>query len=985
MTLLETERLVRRIAELSRGQANHPAASKLAEDFAATCHAANLRLHQCEAMIRAGDHHQATQLAETAPNLLDWVTVLEFQASDEWRHHCQEIGLPVAEAIDARSVECLNECYGQGISTDHPLYAAYRRACLLRDDEEALRTLQTIVKLNPSDTNAASELARLDSRVLSFSLEHLAELLEGGGPETVVARVEAIEAFGFKTSPAGEIWSKAQTIRCAPLVKEIEDLRNSCRWAEALAKLDLIHRVQKESKVELPADQLQRIEAAELWASEQQERDRKEREFESVLSKLHYRLHQSESRQKSPRRASLPELKNALEGLREVWQELLELPGSVPDAAASAFDGQTAALETEIDRLAMIQRLKMAVGGLSALAAVGVAVWFAMTQVGARHLGANLNDAVARRQVNRAEDLLAQARKSTLSPNILAADRFVKKERSLLQDFQQAFSSMPGKFEGEPTADQLTRTSDALATARGRLDALAPDLKSENEPKLLAVEKRWEDFLARSRMAVSSLAEGSVTTAEKGCVGLDYRLPPEQVKTQFLSLSNQIVRLTEFETKYTNHLALASELLRRLRAVREKYASFGREISKLDDALADLNKSHGFTNYSDAIETLASSQFSASFGEAARSMRELNPTPDNALRPLLCGDNPRVWNYFTTLAQSDFVPKSVLSAGRDLYHQLKSDPQISSAAYRYRFSLELGGQKPTEWITLGKMTGTGNGWTEILAYHISDMPGECRFQRSRYGFFEGDYSLSPSQRMYDLKQVDECKETAAYFSLALDRAMMSGDEERWLSPPLRSLDGVNQSREGSPLFRAYLFLTLAGLMELQPEESGLWFAPSAREHKARLVSLGASEIRSGDWYAPLRIEKFSKKLEDFFESTKSVSYWKQAVAIASASRKAFSSGFIYAGYVAPDGRPVVTIETTPVELWGYNAAARSPALLFLLAKGQLAEVQKATALSPLFTLKEPRASLLANTGIDPRAPLFDTQLPPLFAPPHRSD
>jgi hypothetical protein len=344
-----------------------------------------------------------------------------------------------------------------------------------------------------------------------------------------------------------------------------------------------------------------------------------------------------------------------------------------------------------------------------------------------------------------------------------------------------------------------------------------------------------------------------------------------------------------------------------------------------------------------------------------------------------------VWNYFTTLAQSDFVPKSVLSAERDLYHQLKSDPHISSAAYRYRFSLELGGQKPTEWITLGKMTGTDNGWTEILAYHLSDMPGECRFQRTRYRFLEGDYSLSPSQRMYDLKQVEECKETAVFFSLALDRAMMSGDEERWLSPLLRRLDGVNQSREGSPLFRAYLFLTLVGLMELQPEESGLWFAPAAREHKALLVGLGASEIRSGDWYAPLRIEKFSKKLEDFFESTKDASYWKQAVAIASASRKAFSSGFIYAGYVEPDGRPVVTLETTPVELWGYNAAARSPALLFLLAKGQLTEVQKATALSPLFTLKEPRAGLLANTGIDPQAPLFDKQLPPLFAPPRRSD
>ncbi len=78
MTLLETERLVRKISELLKQEGNSAIAPKLAEDFAAACHAVNLRLQQCEAMIKAGDRQQAIQLAETAPNLLDMVTVLEF-------------------------------------------------------------------------------------------------------------------------------------------------------------------------------------------------------------------------------------------------------------------------------------------------------------------------------------------------------------------------------------------------------------------------------------------------------------------------------------------------------------------------------------------------------------------------------------------------------------------------------------------------------------------------------------------------------------------------------------------------------------------------------------------------------------------------------------------------------------------------------------------------------------------------------------------
>jgi hypothetical protein len=117
MTLLETERLVRKISELLQQAGNPAIAPKLAEDFAGACHGANLRLQQCEAMIKAGDRQQAIQLAETAPNLLDMVTLLEFSGSDAWRGYCQQSSLPVGDRIDARAVQALNDCYAQGRAT----------------------------------------------------------------------------------------------------------------------------------------------------------------------------------------------------------------------------------------------------------------------------------------------------------------------------------------------------------------------------------------------------------------------------------------------------------------------------------------------------------------------------------------------------------------------------------------------------------------------------------------------------------------------------------------------------------------------------------------------------------------------------------------------------------------------------------------------------------------------------------------------------
>jgi hypothetical protein len=989
MTLLDTERLVRGITGLPPGPANPSAASKLAEEFADVCHAASVRLHQCEAMIKAGDRHQAIQAAETAPNLLDWVTVLEFQGADEWRRYCQEHGLPVAETIDGRCVECLNDCYAQGIATDHPLYAAYRQACLRRNDEDALQALRTITRLNPTDTNAASELTRLDAKVLAARLQHLTDLVDGAGPEAVLAQVEAIEAFDFKTSPLGDTWSRAQTIRCGFLIEDIEELKNAFCWVDALAKLDLIHRLQAEAKVQLTNDQFQRLQAVESWALAQQEQDRKGKELESLVSELHAHLQQSDDDgAASGRRPGLPELNTARDELNDVWSRLQRLGSPIPDSAALGFRQRIAALESQITLLTRLQRLRIAAGAVSVLAAVGLAAWFFFARSGARDLGGKMKAAIAARQVHKVETLLALAKKSPYKPSLLPAVSFLKKEGSLLQDFQKSLSALPAKFPSEPQVKELVEIKDGLATARDQFQLLASDFQKENEAKLLDFEYRWEGFLSKSRTTTTAHVEDSVTKAEKGCEGLDFRLPPDQVKTQLLALASQVVTLTQFENQFTNLMSLDEDLLRRLRAVRQKYTTFDRESTKLEGALADLSKASTFTNYFDAIDTLTSSQFSAAVAEAARSIQELNPTPEKTLRPLLCGENPRVWNYFVSLAggaQEDFVPKSVLPEEMNLYQQLKNDPNVSAEHHRYWFALELGGQKPVEWITRGKMMTSGKGYTMIWAYNVNSLPSEARFELARYGFFAPDYVLSEEQHMYDFKELRECDETKPFTSLGLHSVLLSKDGERWVIPLLRSLDSLNQSREGSSLFRAYLFLRLVELMELQPEESGLWFSPAAREHKASLLESGAGSIKSGDWFAPLRVEKLSPKLDDFFKSTQPVSYWTQAAAIACATRKAFNSGFTYAGCLSPAGRLVVTLESAPAELWGYSAAAKSPALLYLLQNGQLTQVEKGMALSPLFTLKEPRSSILANAGIDPKAPLFDKQLPPLFTSARRPE
>src|ERR1051326_2435511 len=107
-TIPELERLIRRIEDAL----DHPTASgglqKLAADYHAVSRAAGTRLGQCASMIAAGDEHQALQLAETQPSLLDILTLLSFRRSPNWRALCRGENLPAPDAFDIKALHQLN-------------------------------------------------------------------------------------------------------------------------------------------------------------------------------------------------------------------------------------------------------------------------------------------------------------------------------------------------------------------------------------------------------------------------------------------------------------------------------------------------------------------------------------------------------------------------------------------------------------------------------------------------------------------------------------------------------------------------------------------------------------------------------------------------------------------------------------------------------------------------------------------------------------
>jgi hypothetical protein len=982
MTLLEIERLARKITDALQEPEDAGASAKLAEEFVAASNATNLRLQQCEAMLKAGDRLQAIQLAETAPNLLDCVTALEFRNADRWRSLCQKKGLPVADRIDARAVCALNECYAKGIATDHPLYAAYRKATLARDDEAALKALQSITRLNRGDTNAASELNRLDAKVLEAKLRHLEDLVNGGSPEPIQAHVEAIEGFGFQNRPTGETWQRAQTVRCGVITADAEKLQREAKWREALANLDVIKRLQNEHKLEFPSVLVARIGHIDGWAQLEKQKSQQNKEFQSKLAELRYLILQSEEKDTSARQIKLTEMKDDYEGMHKVWRAIEGFTRPVPEDVATAFKKRASLLETEIARRTAIRR-KLTIGSVAVSLLLGGGVaWLALAQWKARELAQDLNEAISQRQARAAEKLLENVHanklfgmSSRLSGSAAAAETFVNKERNLLKTFTEALGKLPANLSETPTATELGKTSEQLALTRSALNNLAPDIKTEQEPQLRGFEQRWQNYLGESSATVNASVEQWVADAEKHAGELDYRSTPERARTQLETLAQDVSRIAGC-ADFTNHLKLQAQLLQRGAAVITKFKVYDSELKKLENGLIGLQSARSMSGYSNALAMMAASEFSTSpLAKAAGAMEAVGPSDQGALRSLLWATNAGAWNLLTRSSAAEFIPKTAFPAEQEIFRQLREDPAVSSTLQRVKLWLEPDGAKTLEWITVGGFQTT-EGWNVIKAYEPLNASGSCTFSDHDYGVFAGKYKLTPTQGIQRFEMLGILGESAAYRALGLEKVEGATGYGGSL---LSVLDALKDSETGSPLFRAYLFLRLVDVMALQPEAWGLTFAPGVEVQKKAINDITGGSLASGDWLIAAKNERWSGKLQQTFAATKGASFAKQATGLCTLSREVAKMGFRYVGFVGLDGKPVVCEGLSAEEIWAYSAQTKVPVVAKVTQSAPDRMSESAMPLSPLWSLPVKRSQLLNQAGVDPESPLFTGVLPPLFA------
>ena len=254
-------------------------ARTLASEYLGLCQRARERLEQCNTLIRNGNDYAAFQIAETEPDLLTLCSQLSFADSERWHTLCRERGLPSGFVLDEQHILAVEGLYGKSIGENHPLYREYRDAMRTRDEDRALNILRSIVRINPEDPTARSELTRLSAKFIRESLNNLEKLLDENKEDEAISLMGQMERFGDDDLNSKPQWINALNHRITllrqkasqqipSLIQEAESAKHSGQWDLCINTLAKIRTLERDHQLSLTEEVQNSIHSLENWAGE---------------------------------------------------------------------------------------------------------------------------------------------------------------------------------------------------------------------------------------------------------------------------------------------------------------------------------------------------------------------------------------------------------------------------------------------------------------------------------------------------------------------------------------------------------------------------------------------------------------------------------------------------------------------------------------------------------------------------------------------
>lgn len=954
---MQVERLIARIrGQLEVGTPDLEARS-LANEYSTLCLRLRERLEQCNTLIRAGNDNAALQVAESEPDLLTVCAQLSFSEAERWNNLCRERGLPAGFLFDDQQILAVEGLYGKSIGENHPLYRDYRQAMRQRDEDRALTILRSIVRLNPDDTTARSELNRLSEKFLRDALTRVVSLFQESQRPEAIELMDRMERFGAQNLAEDSRWENARQLRILYLREKAEEqilqllqeaslAHQQDQWEKCANAIGRIRNLERDHQVKLKSTTLSELEKHEKWAGQLATVAEAEASTRATVENL---LQEWETLQKDPPRGT------SLAVIISRHNQWLERAENV-----SARLPENLIREVQENRNLVRRKLSRRFAFFIAQGVVALTLITGIALYGYNQYQLRQKARAELVEVQKFADSWDTLSAISKLEQIKSAPRLIPMEQTMVEEMQNLKKQLEEqrsteiKLQAEATylanrqkegidasnfAETTQRTT-AYIEALSKVGSKANDnlkLILENPAELLAictqVAETSRQELSRLRLKLkNSLGEGDnpmdLTAANEAMTGLETLLKKlalagekdleepqaelEHARKRFLSEKRIFTTL--------NLINGANDL--------PSYLSALNAITKNGSEKPDLVKSAAFVAF----------QFD-----------KLNNLPRSCLAPHVGA----MWDGVPkTNPQGDFISNNLSAVESKILNDLANEAVFGSLR---RFNIYLTSSQGTRMVRqafiVGDLVTQRNRINDGIEFIVKGREITRDGEIVENAWSRREFNLD---KPTSVKSGEELIETSAINELDYIRqfARLYDSKNRKLTEPvIRKLDLVRNHNAPFLELRAFEMQELFKLADERPEVWGTLYSPSAIRDADQLRRITQNAMGPYDFLFKEKWADVQKDLRAFFAKNKSsVSYADEARFwfLTISTLRTYKS--ILAGSVTRDGLPTLREKVTNAALFGIDKDGK-PSILFRADNdGSLVRVSEPAPLSPLVRL-----------------------------------
>lgn len=959
------------------------AAETAASHYATQCAEASRRLEAVAAMLAKGSDYQALQSAELDPPLLDLVGALSFGEEKAWQDFCVAQGLPVAPRLDSKTVLALDQLYAQGITANHPLYKDFRASVLARDEATALRILRTILKLNPADANAKSELVRLENKRFQDTLEQLRTALKTDNEEHIATLAETLPALAPADKlPRNEDYQKAESIRRALRRRQAEEKlpglletasthQSTGDWSAAATLLDSARALIQTHDIELPPGTLkEQLESLTEFVRRRRATAEKQRDFDRALRSFTIFVNELETRMLTGSPLSYLEALQNDDSFVRRWRELeaFQLPVAQETLTRLRSVGQE--LRRRLEALQRTRRTRLITSTASMTAALlavaGVAFhgWQALTYT------QELSGYRARTTAAPAEELIRALRDQHpllmrwpfLKAKVEETDVWTRQSREQVAQSEQAIAELETALTHKGDPALLLKQ---LENAKAGVAQVASDLATGPAQKLAALRTKIDLHLAdvskQGTTDVRKSLEDLVAQTEKE---LTFERRSDSAAASVRQIEQDLLRLEAALKPEVDALQLPADVEARIKTLRQKLTQYQSELDRFAQTRALSAEANTLAEYQKSLMEWQNIRF-AEASVANTALANL-PTEESFLAGLMTGGDVAAWKS----VQADtggyhMSPDQPLESDLKTLLSLRDDRFLNGIWEHNVTDFSKGRTQRTVW-SRGPLkeanVGTLKRWSGLC---FDPNPSDVSVVFTDY-----DYKrLTTDSGGYQGEGVtsSQVSGTSQFMGLIQLNRMTDAEGMRFQKPLMEMIESIVRDKNAHPIARAYVLQALEGLTRLRPHDWGLHLSFSLRSDLTELRRLiGNVRLGSEDWMVPKMRSSLTGPLTKFFSAREQRSYLAEARARRDLLREVNAAGLKFGGYVEVDLNLKLTqLARSVKELWVLSKDGIKPLRISNTQVGApvAEEAARLTAtgalpLSPVFIIPLDRAPLL---------------------------